>query len=75
MPTIIVPKNTSATAKPERLAVSAKEAAQMLGVTDRTVRNWTKSGELHARRIGGRVLYPVASLNAFLNEHDDNPEQ
>lgn len=43
-----------------------REAAAILGVTDRTLRNWRKSGfgpEPH--RIGGALLYDPAVVEAF----------
>ena len=40
MPVTIAPKKTSPPASAERLAVNATEAAALLGVTDRTLRNF-----------------------------------
>lgn len=48
------------------LAVSVREAARLLGVSEKSVRNWTAQGKLHARRIGGRVLYSMKELETFL---------
>jgi len=57
----------------ERLAVSKREASQLLGgVSERTLDNWVKQGKLTARKIGGRVLFPVSSLEAFLSGTGDD---
>lgn len=48
------------------LAVPQKEAARLLSITDRTLREWAKTGILKPARIGGKVLYRVADLDAFL---------
>jgi excisionase family DNA binding protein len=36
--------------------VSIERAAQFLSVTTRTVRQWIKTGELPAKRLGKRVI-------------------
>ncbi len=38
--------------------VGVKEASEILGVHQLTVRNWIRAGELPSRRIGRRVLIP-----------------
>lgn len=75
MPVIIAPKKPSPPAPAERLAVNATEAAALLGVTDRTLRNWTRKGAFHPRRIGGRLLYSMESLRAFLDGPADTPKE
>lgn len=67
MPAItIAPKNPSTPAVSERLAVSVKEAAAMLSVSEKTLRNWTKRGKLRCCQIEGRVLYPLAELRRLV---------
>ena len=64
------PTTPNQPAKPtaeNRLAVSAEEAAIMLNVCTRTVRNLAKRGEIRSKRIGSRVVFPVASLLAFID--------
>lgn len=39
-------------------------AAERLGVTDRSVRNWCKSGRLTCEHVGGQWLVAVADLPA-----------
>ncbi len=58
------------TAKIERLTVNAAEAAEMLGVSARTVFQLTKAGKLPHKRLGGRVVYPIETLRRFINETD-----
>jgi len=52
------------------LAVSVKEAAALLSVSERSVWNLAKRGEIQSRKIGTRVVFPLASINAFLNGTD-----
>ncbi len=49
------------------LAVSRSEAASMLGISERLLWTWTKSGTIPHVRIGTRVLYPVEQLRVWLN--------
>jgi excisionase family DNA binding protein len=50
------------------LAVSRSEAASMLGISERLLWTWTKSGMIPHVRIGTRVLYPVEQLRIWLNK-------
>lgn len=57
-----------------RLAVTRKEAAQMLGVSEDTLRRAKNRGELKAKRLtrdetqkGGKELYSVADLRAWFD--------
>lgn len=43
-----------------------QEAAQMLGVTLRTITNYTKDGRLKGQIIGGQRVYTVEELQKFL---------
>lgn len=52
--------------EPDRLALRHREAAKALGVSERTLRAWAKNGRVPYVRIGGRVLYPVEELQAWL---------
>ncbi|WP_257570619.1 molybdopterin-binding protein [Streptomyces sp. NP160] len=49
---------------------SVREAAELLGVSDDTVRRWTDSGALTARRgASGRTTVDGAELAAFARDH------
>jgi excisionase family DNA binding protein len=48
--------------------LSAKEAAAYLGVSERHLWTWTKSGKVPHLRLGVRVLYPLDLLRAWINE-------
>ncbi|MFA6044469.1 MAG: helix-turn-helix domain-containing protein [Phycisphaerales bacterium] len=50
------------------LAVGRVEAAAMLGISERLLWTWTKSGLIPHVRIGSRVLYPVEQLRIWLNK-------
>jgi excisionase family DNA binding protein len=49
-----------------KLAVSTREAAQMLSVSPRTIQNYISAKLLQARKIGRRTVIPVRALEAFL---------
>jgi excisionase family DNA binding protein len=60
-------------ASSEKLAVSTQEAAQMLSVSPRTIRNYIAAKLLQARKIGRRTVIPVGSLEAFLRRDHVSP--
>ena len=49
-----------------RLAVSPKEASEMLGISPRLLFDYTKRGEIPSAKIGARVVYRVTDLEAWL---------
>lgn len=55
----------------ERLAVNRVEAADMLGISVRTLDTMLARKEIRARRIGRRVVFPLAELRRFLGK--DHP--
>jgi excisionase family DNA binding protein len=56
---------------PEPALLSLKQSAAYLNVSERTIRNLLNRGELVRRRIGGRTLVPLTSLQSFLKR--DHP--
>lgn len=46
---------------------TANEVADMLGVTERTVRTYIKSGALQAQKIGGEWAVSEDNVKAFLH--------
>jgi len=56
----------------ERLGVSIEEAARMLSVSERTIRELTSKGKLACKKIGRRVIYSVEVLKTFLHDDDRN---
>ena len=52
----------------ERLALRPREAAQLLGVSERHLHNLTKRGDVPCVRFGRAVGYPVESLRRWLAE-------
>jgi excisionase family DNA binding protein len=52
-----------------KLAVKLKEAADMLSVSERTLRRKIKAGELHACRAFRHVTISVAELESFIERN------
>jgi len=42
------------------------ELAQVFGVSPRTIRRWTRNGELHPVRVGGITRYRADDVNALI---------
>jgi excisionase family DNA binding protein len=57
----------------DRLLVSREEAAQLLSISQRGLDYLVASKRLPTRRIGGRVLIPVADLRKYARyDHPEN---
>lgn len=46
-----------------------REAAAALGVSERTLWDWTQRGDVPHVRRGKAILYPVDALRRWLDEH------
>ncbi len=46
----------------ERISITVLEAAAMIGLNRQSVYRLVKSGEIESRRLGGRILIPLAPL-------------
>jgi excisionase family DNA binding protein len=46
--------------------VRVREAAEMLGISERLLARLTKNGEVPIVRLGTAVVYPVAGLEEWL---------
>lgn len=55
------------------LALNLKQAAQMLGVAENTVRALAQRGEIRARRAGSRWLISRRALERYLEGENDKP--
>jgi excisionase family DNA binding protein len=56
----------------DKLLVSREEAAQLLSISQRGLDYLVASRRLPSRRIGGRVLIPVAELRIYASrDHDE----
>lgn len=53
----------------EKLALSVKEAAAMLGLCEDYVRQLTHRADFPAIRVGRRVIIPKDKLNEWLGAH------
>lgn len=47
--------------------ISIKEASKKLGVTERTMSNLAKRGELMPTRIGTKVMYKESDITQYVN--------
>lgn len=66
--------STRTTVSPEaKLLVSRDEAAQLLSISQRGLDYLIANRRLPTRRIGGRVLIPVADLRRYARA--DHPER
>lgn len=57
----------------ERLAVSIREAAAMLGISPRSVQNYIAAKKLPARKLGKRTVILVRALENFLRFDQPSP--
>ncbi len=55
----------------ERLAYGTEETAQLLGMSERTVRQMCQSGALKARKYGTRWVIPRRAVLAWLEGDDE----
>ncbi|MGV0993773.1 MAG: helix-turn-helix domain-containing protein [Mycobacterium sp.] len=46
----------------ERISITVLEAAAMTGLKQPAIYRLVKSGEIESRRLGGRILIPLAPL-------------
>ena len=58
-----------------KLLLGYREAAAALGVCVRTVTKMRNKGEIKHVRIGVRVLFPVAELERWIDEHQEGGEE
>lgn len=61
--------------KRPRLALRVTEAADALGVSERTLRRWMRDEGLPFARIGGSVLLPVADVRGWLSERVESDQR
>jgi hypothetical protein len=57
---------TSQREPPPTLSVRSREAAEMLGISERLLARLTKDGDVPIVRLGTAVVYPVAGLKVWL---------
>jgi len=53
------------------LVVDIREAARLLSVSERSIRRWIQSGQLHAVRLSRRVLLPLSECERLAREGTD----
>jgi len=67
------PSQRATVATEDKLLVSREEAAQLLSISQRALDYLVASKRLPSRRIGGRVLIPMADLRKYAR--CDHPER
>ena len=50
----------------KKTSVSVREASQMIGISERAVREWLKSGKIVGRRIGKNYAVEMDSIKEVL---------
>ena len=58
----------------DRLALRPKEAAEALGVSERTLRKWMRDEGLPYFRVDGAVCLPTAELERWMLERTGSQE-
>lgn len=61
----LVRELTAAQPKTERPYYTVSEAAELIGVSGQTVKNWISRGMLKGYRLGGRIVIPRAELDDY----------
>lgn len=56
-------------AKAEKMCISAADVSEQTGLSISLVRKLTRSGEIPHIKVGRRLLYPVAALEDWLDNH------
>lgn len=59
----------------EPFAVRARDAARLLGVSERTLANWTKSGVVPSIKQDRTRLYPLAALREWIAARQEGGAQ
>jgi excisionase family DNA binding protein len=67
------PPQRATIAPEDKILVSREEAAQLLSISQRALDYLVANRRLPTRRIGGRVLIPVAELQKYAR--NDHPER
>lgn len=62
----LVSELTAVQPKTERPYYTVSEAADLIGVSGQTVKNWISRGMLKGYRLGGRIVIPRAELDDYL---------
>jgi excisionase family DNA binding protein len=71
--TLKKPSGNSTVPLDSKLLISRQEAAQMLSISERGLDYLVANKHLSTRRIGSRVLIPVAELHRFARSDHPKP--
>lgn len=62
-------QNFTTNTRPIRLTLRPKEAAEALGVSERTLRELLRTGEIPYAKVSRAVLIPVQGIEDFIARH------
>lgn len=54
--------------------LTIKEVSEKLRVTDRTLRNWIKTGYIKSYRIGKQIMFKESDIDEFINKNENKGE-
>jgi len=57
---------------PPLMAISVRDAAKRLSISERTLWKAVKAGAIRSQRIGCRVIIPIDGIHEFLNGTGNN---
>lgn len=72
-PPLVGPGQGGQAAGPPRLALTLREAALSIGVSDRLLWRWAVDGIAPSVKVGGKRLFPVLALQNWLNRLATQP--
>jgi excisionase family DNA binding protein len=70
----VTPDRPAAVGPPERVTLKPEEAADVLGVSARTLRDWTTAGLVPSIKLGGVRLYSIDALRRWASEASEYEE-
>lgn len=64
----MLPQSAHSTPATSPIGLRPNDAAVLLGVSPRTLWNWTRSGLIRAKKIGRVVIYRREDIDRFLSD-------
>ena len=70
-----MPPNRKVLDLDSRMALGPREAAEVLGVSETTLRRYMTTEGLPYSRVNGRIFILVRKLLAWVEQHEEQPEE